>query len=74
MTRMMHAPELIENEDGTYSPKNAGSIRFLASTDKDGYGKVELLLGDDTYVIHEGMATEEGALELLNAQLDRFND
>ncbi|GGR67415.1 hypothetical protein GCM10008959_32020 [Deinococcus seoulensis] len=66
----MHTPELIENDDGTFSPKNPASIRFRPSTGKDGYAKIELLLSEDLHVIHEGMYTEESALELLNAQLE----
>lgn len=61
---------MTENPDGTYSPKDAKSIRFRAST-VDGLGRIELLLGDEVHVIHDGMSTEEGALELLNAQLDQ---
>lgn len=67
---MMNTPNLVENEDGTYSPTDPSQIRFRART-VDGYGQVELLLGDDVIVIHEGMSTEESALELLDAQLYR---
>lgn len=71
MTRMMSTPNLVENADGTFSPKKASSIRFRARTE-GGLGLVELLLGEDVITIHEGMSTEEGALELLNAQLNRW--
>lgn len=67
---MMNTPNLVENADGTFSPVDASSIRFRAST-VEGLGRVELGLGDEAVVVHDGMLTEETALELLDAQLAR---
>ncbi|MBB5362088.1 hypothetical protein [Deinococcus humi] len=71
MARMMSTPNLVENADGTFSPKKASSIRFRARI-VEGLGQVELLLGEDVIIIHKGMMSEESALELLNAQLNRW--
>ncbi|WP_295817992.1 hypothetical protein [uncultured Deinococcus sp.] len=59
---------LVENEDGTYSPKDPQSIRFRLQ-DEGIFGGVSLVLGDQIIRIHSGMSTTNGALELLDAEL-----